>query len=84
METYDCEQVYDEQIAPLMKQIIEICQQHRLPMLATFAYANGDGQASFCTSALQFGGRENPRLRAAVMAITQDGTPLLTIVATAG
>jgi hypothetical protein len=30
------EQVYDEQIAPLMKQIIEICKREKMPMFADF------------------------------------------------
>lgn len=28
------EQVYDEKIAPLMTQIIAICQEHKIAMLA--------------------------------------------------
>ena len=42
----DKEAVYDEQIAPLMKQIIEICNANEIPMFATFQYSN-DG---LCTS----------------------------------
>lgn len=33
---YDKESIYDEQIAPLMKQIIEICKAEQLPMNAQF------------------------------------------------
>lgn len=31
------EQVYDEDIFPLMKRIIEICQEHKIPMIAHYA-----------------------------------------------
>lgn len=44
----DNESVYDEQIAPLMKQIIAICKEHSIPMLATFVYA----PEQFCTTSL--------------------------------
>ncbi len=33
---YDKESVYDEEIAPLMQQIIEICKREELPMVAQF------------------------------------------------
>nr|WP_026681352.1 hypothetical protein [Priestia megaterium] len=33
---YDKEKVYDEEIAPLMKQIIEICKREELPMVAQY------------------------------------------------
>ncbi|WP_020615766.1 hypothetical protein [Paenibacillus daejeonensis] len=36
MSKYDKESIYDEQIAPLMKQIIEICKREELPMVAQF------------------------------------------------
>ena len=31
------EQVYDEQISPLMAQIIKICQTHKIAFLASFS-----------------------------------------------
>lgn len=34
--TRNKEQVYDEQIAPLMTQIIAVCKEHKVPMLAEF------------------------------------------------
>lgn len=33
---YDKESIYDNEIAPLMKQIIEICKREELPMVAQF------------------------------------------------
>lgn len=42
------EQVYDEKISPLMQQIIAICQEHGIAMLADFAIGHDgvgpDGQ----------------------------------------
>ena len=47
-EQFDLEEIYDEQIAPLMTQIIAICAKHKLPIAATFEYATGD----FCTTTM--------------------------------
>ena len=42
---WSAEQVYDEQIAPLMKQIVAICKEHQIPMVAKFQYAHGETKA---------------------------------------
>ena len=42
------EKVYDEQIAPLMSQIIQICKDNDIPMFADFQYSDTD----FCTSCI--------------------------------
>lgn len=47
-ELQDNERVYDTEIAPRMAQIIQICQQHGIPMFATFGYGPGD----WCTTAI--------------------------------
>lgn len=44
------EEVYDSQINPLMAQIITICREHKIPMLATFTLDVDEGL--HCTSAL--------------------------------
>lgn len=44
----DKEAIYDEKISPLMAQIIEICQEHKIPMFAEFQYSDG----GFCKSAV--------------------------------
>lgn len=54
-KNYDLEWVYDEKIAPLMAQIIEVCKEHKLPMFATFQYRSDiegvdDGEDRFCTT----------------------------------
>ncbi len=63
-DAFDHEQVYDEQIAPLMAQVIAICQKHRMPLMASVTYAHGgdtgDGVQRMCTTFLTWDGR-NPR-----------------------
>ena len=44
----DNEAIYDAEIAPLMTKIIEICDAHGIPMVASFEYA----PEMLCTSAL--------------------------------
>lgn len=44
----DLESVYDEEINPLMAQILAVCKRHKMPMVASFQYGPDD----FCTSAL--------------------------------
>lgn len=61
MEVFDKEHVYDSQISPLMTQIIEICKEHSIPMIASFTYAvcqeRGPGR---CTTLLNsFEGRQD-------------------------
>ena len=34
----DKEKIYDEQISPLMSQIIEICKEHKIPLFANFGF----------------------------------------------
>lgn len=44
------EEVYDAEINPLMAQIIEICKQRQIPMLASFSLDREEGLK--CTTAL--------------------------------
>lgn len=61
MESFELEHVYDEKIAPLMTQIIAICKEHKLPMFATFLYANSDEEGDgLCTTNLMFPERPIP------------------------
>jgi len=39
---FNLEGVYDDQIAPLMAEIIQICKTHKLPMFAVFQYEATD------------------------------------------
>ncbi len=53
------EEIYDEQINPLMAQIIAICQEHKIAMLADFAVPNNEDNGLQCTTAL-LGDETNP------------------------
>lgn len=63
LELWDEEKAYDEKIAPLMTRIIEICKEHKIPFIASFAYANTeqDGEAA-CTSYIDYPGRRPEKL----------------------
>lgn len=49
------EDVYDNEINPLMARIIEICKRHEIPVLATFQYTEPGEEAGFCTTSIPFG-----------------------------
>lgn len=58
LEHYNLESVYDEKISPLMQQIIDICKEHNMPMVASFAYENSEENGiGCCTTSLIFEGR---------------------------
>jgi hypothetical protein len=55
MKNFDLEQVYDKKIAPLMAQIIEICQKHKMPFGAQFTYANLEDEGEkVCSTFMDF------------------------------
>lgn len=47
-ESIDREKIYDEEISPLMQQLIEKCKEHKMPLFIECEYAPGD----FCKSNL--------------------------------
>ena len=44
------EQIYDNEIAPLMSQITAICEEHKIAMLASFAISTDDDPGLTCTT----------------------------------
>jgi len=46
------EQIYDQQISPLMAQVIEICKEHKIAFVATYSLSRPDDEGLLCTSAL--------------------------------
>jgi hypothetical protein len=46
------EQIHDEQISPLMAQIIEICKEHKIAFVASYAIPTEDDDTLRCSSAL--------------------------------
>ncbi|RQU96669.1 hypothetical protein [Burkholderia cenocepacia] len=55
------EQIYDEQISPLMTQIIAICKEHKIPILASFFTPGDDDPELAVTTALLGNGFEAPK-----------------------
>ncbi|WP_260515051.1 MULTISPECIES: hypothetical protein [unclassified Serratia (in: enterobacteria)] len=55
MEIFDLENVYDEQISPLMQKIIAICKENNMPMIASFAFKNCEERnLGCCTTILNY------------------------------
>lgn len=54
IDPFDLESVYDEQISPLMAQIIEICKANGLPMFFSALYKydplDEETEYNYCTS----------------------------------
>jgi hypothetical protein len=47
------EQIYDEQINPLMEQIIAIAQAHKIAMVASFAIPTPDDDGLYVSTSLR-------------------------------
>ena len=46
------EKIYDEQISPLMSQVIDICKKNNIAMLMTFSIPTEDDPDLACTTAI--------------------------------
>lgn len=46
------EQIYDEKINPLMAQIIAICKENKIAMVASFGIETPEDEGLHCTTAL--------------------------------
>jgi hypothetical protein len=58
-KSFNLETAYDEEIAPLMTQIIAVCKKHKMPMFATFLYASDQcGDTGSCNTFLMFEERD--------------------------
>lgn len=66
------EQIYDEQINPLMAQIIALCKEHNIPFLASFQLTSEDDPL-MCTS-YWFPDGTTERLKEAANAIYQNAS----------
>ena len=44
------EQVYDEQIYPLMAKIISVCEENKIDMVSTFLLDKKDGDEFLCST----------------------------------
>lgn len=71
-QPFDLEQVYDNEINPLMAKIIEVCKRTKMPMICSFNYSHGidpdthqpdlydPERDSFCTTSLDDGNGWKP------------------------
>lgn len=55
------EQIYDEKISPLMTQIISICKEHKIPIVASFFTPGDDDPELAVTTALLGNDFEAPK-----------------------
>ena len=46
------EEIYDEEISPLMAQVIACCKKHKIAFVATYSLSSPDDEGLQCTSAL--------------------------------
>ncbi|KWI50698.1 hypothetical protein WT72_24320 [Burkholderia pseudomultivorans] len=81
MTTATKEQIYDEQISPLMAQIIAVCKEHKIPVVASFFTPGEDDPELAVTTALLGNGYEAPaNFTNALRALRPElftGTPLM-------
>ena len=57
------EEVYDNDINPLMSQILDICKQHRIAMVSSFSLGKEeDGSDFLCSSMLMSKGFDPPEV----------------------
>lgn len=75
MEIFDKEAIYDNQISPLVRQIVEVCKEHQIPMIAAFTFGvcpeRGPGR---CMTVLNdFEGREDLAYRKAQRILNNGG-----------
>lgn len=86
---FDLEAAYDERIAPLMTQIIDICEEVKMPMMATFCYFNdpedkvqtGESR-SFCTTNIPRDGWQPRQIGLALREIFNGGSAISIITVT--
>lgn len=59
------EAVYDERISPLVGQIIEICQEYHIPLVATFELGVNDenGETLNCSTVIELEHAIEPKMK---------------------
>ncbi len=63
---YDLEKVFDETIQPLLKTLVNICNEYSIPMVSSVQYKNNESQVMLCTSIVIPPDRTCDKLHAAV------------------
>jgi hypothetical protein len=71
------EQIYDDQIAPLVTKILEVCQQNGIAMIASFDIAHEGDPGLRCTSQLPDGNGNFTFSRVAGLLMSSTPSPLM-------
>ena len=71
------EQIYDDQIAPLVTKILEVCQQNGIAMIASFDIAHEADPGLRCTSQLPDGDGNFTFSRVAGLLMATRPSPLM-------
>lgn len=71
------EQIYDEQIEPLMTKILGICQQNGIAMIASFDIEHEANPGLRCTSQLPDGAGKYTFSRAAGLLVPTAPSPMM-------
>lgn len=72
-ELFDKEDIYDKQITPLVEELIEICREHDIPMLASFAYKNTEEDGiMLCSTYINPPHRHTPNLQKGLSVIAPE------------
>jgi hypothetical protein len=83
---YNKESVYDEIISPLMQQIIEVCKQEQIPMVASYYLTSEDahpsGKELFCTTTLPVKGNTPDWIRDVIRMFEVRRDPVITAAIT--
>ncbi len=82
--TQSKERVYDDLISPLMTQIIAICKEHSISMLATYDIPNEENATLCCTTCLaDESGEPSPRISKVARAAKLAASSMTMITTTA-
>lgn len=74
-EDFDVDEVYTKEIAPRVLEIFALCEQHKIPMLMTFALKKDDTGTDFCTTYRVFEDRSPMELVEAKSALFKRASP---------
>lgn len=67
------ENIYDEQISPLMQQVIDICREHKIAMVFSAHLPDEEQDSLYCTTLLPGDNDEpNPKFTATAKMIRGD------------
>ena len=68
---YNLEDVFDTMILPMLKTIVNICDEHQIPMVASFQFSVDGDDTKLCTSVVATEDRVSDRLAYAAKVLTE-------------